>query len=135
MAKWARCLGVDATFFPDSNKAHYNVLFEIARKEGRVIVTQNRAMIKRRTCPAHMLVTKQTPVPSFQEVAQYFGFTLDAATFYSRCTSCNGTFRKVTLEEMRRMPFVPEAYKKAGLDDSRQPLGKRLPTAALVIAL
>jgi hypothetical protein len=65
ISKWLRAVGVDTTFFGDSGK-DFDPIFDMARMEARVIVTQNRRMVMRKGCPEHFLCLAQEQFDCFQ---------------------------------------------------------------------
>lgn len=108
LVRWLRLLGYDAVYQPGVADAE---LVERARVEGRVLVTRDRGIMARRPVAmgevhALLLATDDT-WRQLEQVMQAFANAPHPAPF-TRCASCNGVLREVSVDEARRHvpPFV-----------------------------
>jgi mRNA deadenylase 3'-5' endonuclease subunit Ccr4/uncharacterized protein with PIN domain len=89
----------------------YGPVFEQARQEHRIVVTQNRKLVQQRLCPPHYLIPNRTdPREALRLLSHHYHLTLDPETFYQRCPSCWGSFETLALSEARTLPFVDEVF-------------------------
>jgi len=98
--------------------------FNVAKTEGRVIVTQNKSLLNRRGMPsAHLLLDPKVhdPLLLFQEIVSHFGLDWDRSLFYARCTTCNHPVARLPPQHFMKLPFLPAEYRN-GLNDDGQPL-------------
>jgi len=99
LAKWLRFLGYD-TVYP--GPLEDNALLEQSRKEGRVLLTRDKALAAR-TDGGFGIVSDQLE-EQLEEVRRAFGITASAAL--SRCSVCNAEIVRLPAEEARGQ--VPE---------------------------
>jgi len=145
VTKWLRAIGVDtvcqsSTTVPapipghvaaTSTESAVDAFFTLARKEGRIVVTQNKALLRRRGAPVSSYAVETAgapvgvngkdsggwiPLTQFEDICQHFGFQWDEALFYTRCTTCNAVVERLPREVYDQLPFLPAEY-KLGVDD------------------
>jgi uncharacterized protein with PIN domain len=102
---WLRILGYDtrsALDFKPSN-AEDKALVEVAVKEGRVLVSRDRALIGRaRKAGAKAVLVKSDGVEDqLEELMRYY--PLDVDPDMTRCTACNSTLREAVASDMDRI--------------------------------
>jgi uncharacterized protein len=102
LAKWLRILGYDTLYFRD---AHDGRLLALARREGRILLTRDTHLLRRRRiCPA-LLVAHDRVWDQLRQVAGAFRIRI-GPHLGSRCVRCN---RLLTpLAKARAAGRVPE---------------------------
>jgi len=91
LARLLRTLGFDTTWYPHAVEA------EIARrglKEGRIVLSGHRALLKRRELVRAMLIRDDDPDRQASAVVRRYGLTPLARPF-GRCPRCNGPVNEV----------------------------------------
>lgn len=129
LTKWLRALGFDTVCLEASSSDVSQIpklvdeFFTCAKREDRIILTQNKALLKRRGCPPNhrLLEGKKDPLELFQIIKDMFSIEWNADMFYQRCTTCNHLVRQLTLEEYGTFPFLPVDY-RTGLNDDLESL-------------
>ena len=133
VTKWLRAIGIDTLCLPSSTPTSTDALdlarvidefFQVARRDERVIVTQNKSLLKRRGMPPrHFLLSAniKDPLDIFHSIVNEFRLRWDVERFYSICTTCNHLVRPLTRDEYLKFPFLPVEY-RTGLDDDGAPL-------------
>jgi len=107
LAKWLRALGYDVTLAPDLADRD---LLDLARREGRVLLTRDRRIFHRRTVASGqvraLLLHAERTWDQLGEVASALG--LDPSRAFTRCLVCNQETRPASPEEVRERvpPFV-----------------------------
>jgi uncharacterized protein with PIN domain len=91
LVRWLRLLGFDVAYEPSADDAQ---LARIAGAEGRILLTRDRELLKRRAVARGYWVRSTDPVEQAAEVVRRFDLSRRVATF-SRCPSCNGVLRPV----------------------------------------
>ena len=98
LARWLRILGLDTAY--DRN-IHDDALIRKCRREGRVLLTRDRALSARRALREGgvpvMLVESEQPDLQLEQVLRESGITPDPGLLLSRCLECN-----VPLEDVPR---------------------------------
>lgn len=86
LASYLRMLGVDAAF--EQARVDDDELMRLAAREGRVLLTKDRALVSR--CPPGLAqrVWEDHPRRQLEEVAGRFGLWREARPF-TRCLRCN----------------------------------------------
>jgi len=106
LAKWLKILGFDALFFP---KAEDDVLLDLARREGRTLVSRDHALLARaRGLPA-LLIESEIWEDQVRQVLGRFNL-YEAARPYSRCIECNAELKPLPKSKAANLvtPFVYE---------------------------
>jgi uncharacterized protein with PIN domain len=107
LAKWLRILGYDTQFDPDLDDNH---LIRLARAEGRVLLTRDRELARRRGIRV-FLVTSERLEDQINQVLAELGLKPDQA--FSRCPVCNEPLAEIDRETARsRVPaYVAQTQK------------------------
>ena len=89
LAKWLRILGYDTAYFPDLDD---HQLVRLARAEGRILVTGDRELARRRglTC---LLIVSDDLEEQIQQVIS--ALQLETGLAFSRCPVCNTPLQDV----------------------------------------
>ncbi|MCC6346145.1 MAG: Mut7-C RNAse domain-containing protein [Nitrospirales bacterium] len=100
LAKWLRLLGFDTLYF---RKGDDRELVRIARQEGRVLLTRDTGIARRKGRGALLLLHANTTGEQVKEVVRTLGagpsaILLQEAT--PRCTRCNGVLSGAGREEV-----------------------------------
>ncbi|MBI2833313.1 MAG: Mut7-C ubiquitin/RNAse domain-containing protein [Acidobacteria bacterium] len=90
LARHLRLIGLDTDYRADADDA---ALAELAHREGRILLTRDQALLKRRTVAHGYFIRETHPHRQLVEVLRRFG-PLDLRPF-SRCLRCNGVLRDV----------------------------------------
>jgi mRNA deadenylase 3'-5' endonuclease subunit Ccr4 len=106
--KWLRMLGIDATFERTSSKLDYDSLLERARSEHRIVVSRNKRLTERKTCPRYVLVPNYlTHEEALKFVVKRLSLNFSEDTFFSRCIVCNCKVQNLSTEEARKFDDYP----------------------------
>jgi uncharacterized protein with PIN domain len=104
LAKWLRLLGYDTTYDPAWDDA---TIVRLARAEGRVILTRDRALSERRGVQALLLASDELQ-QQMAQILQALHLPTDRAG--SRCSVCNAELEPVARRDVRdRVP--PHVWK------------------------
>lgn len=101
LAKWLRALGLDVAY---DRRIDDDALIARAWREGRVILTRDRALAGRRavkdngvTC---LLIASPDPDQQLAEMVRLHGLRPDTGRLLTRCLRCNEPTRDVTRESV-----------------------------------
>jgi uncharacterized protein with PIN domain len=94
LARYLRILGVDAAYERDADDP---ILVARARQECRVLLSQDRGLLRRRTLPAGALVRGAGTADQLHDVLDRFAPPLAP---WTRCARCNGLLRSTSLDEV-----------------------------------
>jgi uncharacterized protein with PIN domain len=99
LAKWLRILGFDTIY---DSALDDNQLARLARSEGRVLLTRDQELARRRGIRS-LLVAEQDLEGQIEQVLSDLGLTPDRT--FSRCPVCNGLLAPLDRETARgRVP-------------------------------
>jgi len=101
LAKYLRLMGFDTLYFPqiaDSN------LIDMAKEEGRIILTRDKALSERKDAPVLLLEPMESKA-QLQSLVSHFGLQDHPAPF-SRCIVCNTPLQMIEKEKV--LERVPE---------------------------
>jgi uncharacterized protein len=99
LAKWLRILGYDTLFDPDLDDRQ---LIRLARAEGRVLLTRDRELARRRGIHALLVNGEHLEDQIHQVLAE---FSLQPDQIFSRCPVCNELLTEIDRETARsRVP-------------------------------
>ena len=90
LARHLRLLGLDTAYRADADDA---ALAELAHREGRILLTRDQGLLKRRMVAHGYFIRETHPHHQLVEVLRRFG-PLDLQAF-SRCLRCNALLREV----------------------------------------
>lgn len=99
LARYLRMLGFNTIY---QNDAHDATLAEVSSRDGRVLLTQDVGLLKRRSVVYGYFVRATHPRRQLVEITAEFDL-LDWATPFQRCIRCNGmlhTTEKSTIEHL-----------------------------------
>ncbi|MGZ4505902.1 MAG: Mut7-C RNAse domain-containing protein [Blastococcus sp.] len=111
LARRLRLLGLDAAWSADADDPDLVVR---AREEDRVLLTQDRGLLKRRALTAGALVRGSRPDDQLGDVLDRFAPVLAPLT---RCTACNGVLERVPKEAVADR--LPEGTRRTYAEFSR----------------
>jgi hypothetical protein len=97
LARWLRLVGCDVLYGSNfSGKG----LFEAARREGRIVLTRDRRILKDRSAPAHFFVESDRVRDQLRQTLA--AFRIDPyRRLFSRCVDCNAELVEATPAEVR----------------------------------
>ena len=107
LAKWLRILGFDVLYF---SKAEDSELVEVARREGRVLLTRDTGLIERTAKrPNRLFVRSDDWEDQVVQVLDDFGLWDDIRP-NTRCIECNLPLKALARERARNLvtPYVCE---------------------------
>jgi uncharacterized protein len=107
LATWLRLLGCDVEYFP---KISDDDLVERASRSGRVILTRDTELIRRRKVrDIHFLVRGDSYRDQLRQVAEHFSI-VPSSRILTRCLRCNETLEDIDRSEVRDKvpPYVFE---------------------------
>jgi uncharacterized protein len=107
LAKWLRILGFDVLYFP---KAEDPALVEIARREGRVLLTRDTGLIERTAKREDRLfVRSDVWEDQVVQILDEYGLW-DEVRPNTRCIACNLPLKTLSRERARNLvtPYVGE---------------------------
>lgn len=103
VARWLRFFGFDAEYIP--KEAQDPEVAMRALSEGRILVTRDHELVKRRALEGHcILVLSEEPLEAVREVLEVLGLKLEARPF-TRCPECNILIEDVDKDAVA--PLVP----------------------------
>src|SRR5262249_28726540 len=97
LARRMRLLGLDVAYRNDAADAD---LVAQAARERRVLLTQDRGLLRRRALPAGGYVRGSHPDEQLQDVLERYDPPLEP---WSRCLACNGRLEPVAREEIEHL--------------------------------
>ena len=106
LAKWLKILGFDAIFF---NKIEDDALLEIARGEGRILLTRDTGLIERIENDKSLFIKRENWRTQVEQVLDQFDLWKDVKP-NSRCIECNVRVKDLPKEKAKNLvtPFVYE---------------------------
>jgi uncharacterized protein with PIN domain len=107
LAKWLRMMGYDTLFFNGGNDSH---MVRTALEEGRVILTRDTQIVKRRVVTSGqlkvILITSDDPELQMHQVIT--ALNLDCARPFTVCLECNHPLEERSREQVKNLvpPYV-----------------------------
>ena len=99
LAKWLRLLGYDTAYFPDLDD---HELVRLARAEGRVLLTRDRELTRRRGLSCLFVENDELEEQLLQVI---FELHLETERPFSRCPVCNTPLQEVEKSSVKgRVP-------------------------------
>jgi uncharacterized protein with PIN domain len=100
LARWLRILGHDVAY---GSHLGGRTLVDCARREGRILVTRDTRLLRRRDLPPHVFVASDHFREQLREIAA--AVRLGNAGLLGRCLDCNLTLAPLPREQARdRVP-------------------------------
>ena len=96
LARWLRTIGYDAAYEPRITDED---LIARAREEGRILLTRDTRLVKRRALPPHLLLESPDPPAQIRQTIEAFSLKVDPAVLLSRCLRCNAATDEIPREE------------------------------------
>ncbi|WP_106476231.1 Mut7-C RNAse domain-containing protein [Phytohalomonas tamaricis] len=96
LARYLRLLGFDSDYRNDFGDAE---LAEISAREGRILLSRDRSLLKRRIIEHAYFVRADAPMRQLEEVCVRWELFDEIAAF-QRCTRCNGILHEVAKESV-----------------------------------
>ncbi|XP_024388476.1 uncharacterized protein [Physcomitrium patens] len=108
LARQLRCVGVDAASSP-TKKSDPRQLVEQATREGRILLTKDIKLLRRRLMPDNLsyFVKKSGKWEQLEEVMEVFQITVSESELLSRCVKCNGEFTPRPLTSIEAKAQAP----------------------------
>ena len=97
LAKGLRMLGYDTIYYRGED-AHQ--LIQLARQEGRVILTRNTKLVPKRSEDRILRVTEDKPLSPIEGAYSKGTISLDEENLFSRCLLCNALLDEIPREEV-----------------------------------
>jgi uncharacterized protein len=101
LARWLRILGYDTLYFREIDNDR---LLELARAEGRRLVTRDARLIGRRPGLPHTLIRDDRPEQQLRQIVRELRLC-PSTGLLTRCVECNATLEPIAKEQAR--PRVP----------------------------
>jgi uncharacterized protein with PIN domain len=96
LAKELRMLGYDTIYYRGED-AHQ--LIQLARQEGRVILTRNTKLVPKKFSVSILGVTEDDPILQLRELIEKGYISLNEEARFSRCLLCNNLLDEIPQEE------------------------------------
>jgi len=97
LAKELRMLGYDTTYYRGED---VHKLIQLARQEGRLILTRNTKLTPRKLDVAILGVTEDDPILQLRGLIGKGYISLNAETLFIRCLLCNSLLNETSREEV-----------------------------------
>ena len=97
LARWLRLLGYDTVYARGASVAQ---LVGCAATEGRILLTRNTDLVRRRGLPPHLLVQSDDFRAQLRQVVDRYGLDAGAA-FLARCARCNTALERIERDAAR----------------------------------
>ena len=106
LAKWLKILGFDTVYF---SRAEDDDLLALARREDRVLLSRDHALLGRAKGLSKLLIEKETWPDQIRQVLEHFDL-FDSVRPYTRCLECNVALKALSKAEAANIvvPFVLE---------------------------
>jgi hypothetical protein len=107
LAKWLIILGHDVLY---ESRIEDRRLVEIARREGRTILTCDRRLVERRAARDHILIRSQDLRAQIRQVLAERGLRIRKDRLFRRCIKCNRATHAVSRPSVR-LEVPPYVYR------------------------
>lgn len=97
LAKWLRLLGYDVFYSPEVDD---DTLVEIALREGRILLTRDTHLLRRRQLPPYLLILSDNWEEQLVQAVLKFNLNMDSHRM-TRCVECNVPLETVSKDEVR----------------------------------
>ena len=96
LVKGLRMLGYDTIYYRGED---VHPLIQLARQEGRVILTRNTKFIPKRSEDHILIIKEDKPFLQLEELIQKGYISSDWTNLFSRCLLCNALLEEIPREE------------------------------------
>ena len=96
LAKELRMVGYDTIYYRGED---VHQLMQLARQEGRAILTRNTKLFSKKFDVSILRVTEDDPILQLKELIEKGHITLDEKILFSRCLLCNTLLDEILQEE------------------------------------
>jgi hypothetical protein len=100
LARWLRILGHDIYY---ASKISDETLIDLARSEGRLILTRDTHLLQRKNLPPHLFIQDDRLEDQLRQVIR--DLHIKAIGLLTRCLNCNLLLTPISREEAK--PWVP----------------------------
>ena len=107
LAKWLIILGHDVAY---DSRVEDRELVEMARRQGRTILTCDRRLVLRRDARDHILIRSQELRSQIRQVLEERGLRIRKDRLFRRCIKCNRATRPVSRPSVR-LDVPPYVYR------------------------
>lgn len=107
LAKWLMILGHDVFY---AARIEDRRLVDLARREGRTILTRDRRLVLRRDARDHILIESQDLRAQIRQVLSERGLRIRKDRLFRRCIKCNRATRPVSRPSVR-LEVPPYVYR------------------------
>lgn len=102
LAKWLKILGFDALFF---SKIEDDELLTIARKEGRILLTKDTALIQQAKDVEALFLKSEEWQEQVQQVLEHFNLR-EKVNPHTRCIDCNVVLKNLPKKNAKNLVSV-----------------------------
>jgi uncharacterized protein with PIN domain len=104
LARWLRILGYDTLYYREIDN---NRLLQLARVEGRRLITRDARLIGRRPGLSHTLIRDDRPAQQLRQIVRELHLS-PSAGLLTRCVECNEVLEPIDKERARSCvpPYV-----------------------------
>jgi uncharacterized protein with PIN domain len=102
LAKWLKILGFDALFF---SKIEDDALLTIARKEGRILLTKDTALIQQAKDVEALFLKSEEWQEQVQQVLEHFNLR-EKVNPHTRCIDCNVVLKNLPKKNAKNLVSV-----------------------------
>ncbi|MDX9800065.1 MAG: Mut7-C RNAse domain-containing protein [Spirochaetia bacterium] len=107
LARYLRIAGFDSLY---SNSFEDSEISEISAREGRIVLTRDRGLLKRSIVKRGYWIRSQSPAVQLKEVVKKFDLG-SRIKLFTICPSCNGILEKIAKEKIEdRLPEKTALY-------------------------
>jgi uncharacterized protein with PIN domain len=99
LAKWLKILGFDTEFSP---RADDDDLLAVARRDGRTLLSRDRALLQRAKGLPHLLIDSENWEDQIRQVLARFRLR-DAVRPHTRCLECNAALKPLTKDQAAKL--------------------------------
>lgn len=97
LARWLRLLGYDVFYSPGADD---ETLIRVAKEEGRILLTRDTQLLRRKDVPQFLLIMSDDWQEQILQTAYRLDLDLDGQRM-TRCVECNALLEPVEKEEIK----------------------------------
>jgi uncharacterized protein with PIN domain len=105
LARWLRILGYDTLYARDIDDAQ---LLRIAEHEGRIVLTRDTGILKRKTGAEVVFLESEKPKLQLRQLREHANVRKREQYLFTRCSWCNSTLQTISRGDVseRVPPYV-----------------------------